>query len=234
MRLLLLSNSMNAGSGYLEHAIGWLMDHFAGVRTIAFVPYAAVRFGYDEYEERVAAALAPTGATVRSVHRSDDPVSIVESSDAVAVGGGNTFHLVHEMQRLGLVEAIRSKAAGGAPYAGWSAGSNVACPTLRTTNDMPIIEPRSFAALGLVAFQINPHYLDAHPDGHMGETREDRLLEFVRVNPDVPVVGLREGSAIQVRDGSASLVGPRRARIFHGEATPYEVEPDSSLDFLVR
>lgn len=234
MRLLLLSNSMNAGSGYLEHAADWLAEHFAGAGTVAFVPYAAVRFGYDEYEERVARALAHTGATVRSVHRDADPASAVRSSDAVAVGGGNTFHLAHEMQRLGLVEAIRERVAQGAPYAGWSAGANVASPTLRTTNDMPIIEPRSFDVLGLVPFQVNPHYLDAHPDGHMGETREERLLEFVRVNPDVFVIGLREGSALRMDDGSARLLGPRTARIFRGDAAPYEVEPGTSLDFLLR
>lgn len=233
MRLLLLSNSMNAGSGYLEHAAGWLADHFRGVRSVAFVPYAAVRFGYDEYEERVAAALAPAGVTVRSVHREADPTGVVREADAVAVGGGNTFHLVHEMHRLGLMTAIRHKVAGGAPYAGWSAGSNVACPTLRTTNDMPIIEPASFDVLGLVPFQINPHYLDAHPDGHMGETREDRLLEFVRVNPDVWVVGLREGSALRVDGGSVALLGPRPARIFRGEAVPREVEPGIPMDFLL-
>lgn len=224
---------MNAGSGYLEHAAGWLADHFGGVGSIAFVPYAAVRFGYDEYEERVAAALAHTGASVRSVHRSDDPASVVRACDAVAVGGGNTFHLVHEMQRLGLVEAIREKVTGGAPYAGWSAGSNVACPSLRTTNDMPIIEPASFDVLDLVPFQINPHYLDAHPDGHMGETREDRLLEFVRVDPDIRVIGLREGSALRIDGSSVALLGPRQARIFRGEATPYEVDPGSDLDFLL-
>jgi dipeptidase E len=234
MRLLLLSNSMNAGSGYLEHAADWLAEHFAGVGTVAFVPYAAVRFGYDEYEERVARALAHTGAAVRSVHRDADPASAVRSSDAVAVGGGNTFHLAHEMQRLGLVEAIRERARRGAPYAGWSAGANVASPTLRTTNDMPIIEPRSFDVLGLVPFQVNPHYLDAHPDGHMGETREERLLEFVRVNPDVFVIGLREGSALRLDEGSADLLGPRTARIFRGDAAPYEVEPGTSLDFLLR
>ena len=171
--------------------------------------------------------------SVRSVHRSPDPANAVREADAVAVGGGNTFHLVHSMYKHGLMAVVRDRVRAGVPFAGWSAGSNVACPTLRTTNDMPIIEPERFDALGFVPFQINPHYLDAHPDRHMGETREERLLEFTVVNPDVWVIGLREGSALRLSWDDLSLLGPRDARIFRGTAVPREVEPGTPIDFLM-
>lgn len=229
MHLLLLSNSRNPDSGYLEHARAWFAEFLAGVSTLAFVPYAAVRFSYDDYERAVSDALGDL-VTVRSVHHGD-PAEIVAESDAVAVGGGNTFHLLHEMHRLGLTGAIREGVRSGKPYCGWSAGSNVASPTIRTTNDMPIIEPPSFEALDFVSFQINPHYLDAHPDRHMGETREERLLEFCRVNPEVPVVGIREGSAILVQDKETQLLGTKSARIFRGADDPVEIEAGSMLQF---
>ncbi|NNE70451.1 MAG: dipeptidase PepE [Rhodothermales bacterium] len=229
MRLLLLSNSRNPDSGYLEHARDWFADFLRGVRRMAFVPYAAVRFSYDDYERAVAEALGDL-VEIRSVHHGV-PAQVVEECDAVAVGGGNTFHLLHEMARFELPGAIRKAVRDGKPYCGWSAGSNVASPTIRTTNDMPIIEPPSFEALELVPFQINPHYLDAHPDRHMGETREERLLEFCRVNPQVPVVGLREGSAILVDGGAPRLLGNRTARIFRGTDEPAELESGSTLEF---
>ncbi|MFT4606180.1 MAG: dipeptidase E [Rhodothermales bacterium] len=232
MNLLLLSNSRNPDSGYLAHARPWFSDFLAGAKTLAFVPYAAVRFGYDEYEKAVSDALGDL-VQVRSVHRGN-PADIVEECDAVAVGGGNTFHLLHQLYQFGLIERIRAAAAEGKPYCGWSAGSNIASPTIRTTNDMPIIEPPSFVALDLVPFQINPHYLDAHPDRHMGETREERILEFAKVNPSVPVIGLREGSAILRDANGARLLGSRSARIFKGPQPPAELDADSSLDFLLN
>ena len=230
MNLLLLSNSRNPDSGYLEHALPWFSDFLSGAKTLAFVPYAAITFGYDEYEEAVSDALGDL-VEVRSVHRGN-PSEVVEECDAVAVGGGNTFHLLHQLYHFGLIERIRAAVSAGKPYCGWSAGSNIASPTIRTTNDMPIIEPPSFDALDFVPFQINPHYLDAHPDKHMGETREQRLLEFATVNPDVPVIGLREGSAILRGAEGARLLGSRSARIFKGSEPPAELEPGSALDAL--
>jgi dipeptidase E len=231
MNLLLLSNSRNPGSGYLEHAREWVSKSFHGVKRVAFVPYAAVRFSYEDYEKSVADAFSTLDMEVVSVHKSADPADVVGSCDAVAVGGGNTFRLLERMYATGLMDAIRSGVKKGMPYAGWSAGSNVACPGLWTTNDMPIIEPPSMKALGLVPFQINPHYLDAHPDGHMGETREQRLLEFVRINREMPVVGLREGSALSVNGPDIRLLGSRSARIFHGADTPEELAPGARLNF---
>lgn len=231
-RLLLLSNSRNAGSGYLEHARSAISD-FLGpkVKTIAFIPYAAVRFSYDDYEAMVAGAIE--GYEVSSIHRNADPVDSIHSADAIAVGGGNTFHLVHLLYESGLIQLIRERVADGVPFMGWSAGSNIACPTLRTTNDMPIIEPPSFRTLELIPFQINPHYLDAHPDGHMGETREERLLEYLEVNPAMPVVGLREGSWLRREGERLDLFGERTMRLMRQGRPAEEIEPGSDLSFLL-
>ena len=180
MRLLLISNSTNAGEAYLEHPKREIQK-FLGRDTIEalFIPYAAVTFSYDDYEAKVNNRFAEIGHRVRSIHRYDDPQAAVEKAKAIIVGGGNTWKLVRMMHDQGLLPLIRQKVLGGTPYVGWSAGANVACPTLRTTNDMPITHPGTFDTLGLVPFQINPHYLDDHPANHGGETREQRIEEFI-------------------------------------------------------
>ena len=170
---------------------------------------------------------------VRSVHRESNPARAVRAAEAVVVGGGNTFALIRAMQQQGLVQAIRERAFDGMPYIGWSAGSNVACPTICTTNDMPIVEPASFIAAGLVKFQINPHYTDAHPDGHAGETREQRILEYIAANPETYVAGLREGCMLRVEGDRLSLIGNRPMRIFRCGTQPFEVHPDEDLSFLM-
>ncbi len=231
-RFLLLSTSRTSGTGYLEHAseqIGWLAG--TAKKKIAFVPYAAVRFSYDDYESMVAKGME--GHEIVSVHRYDDPLAAIDEADVVAVGGGNTFKLVHDLQHFGLMEVIREKAMAGMPYVGWSAGANVAAPTLSTTNDMPIIEPGSFQTLGLISAQINPHYLDAHPDGHMGETREERITEFTVLNPEMPVIGLREGSMLMIDGASMTLQGQIGARLFHGDSKPREIDPGEDVSFLL-
>ena len=214
MRALLLSNSTSPGHPYLAHARDWIAEAVGDARRVAFVPYAAVTFSYDEYVRRVREGLDGLGLEIEGVHTADDPVRAVAEAEAVFVGGGNTFHLLREMHRLGLVAAIRETVGAGAPYVGWSAGANVAGPTIRTTNDMPIVEPPSFDALGLVGFQINPHYTDAHPPGHQGETRAQRLAEFIAADPDVPVVGLPEGTALRLVGADVSLLGAERAVLF--------------------
>ncbi len=219
MPLLLLSNSTSPGRPYLAHARDWIAEVVGPARRVAFVPYAAVTFSYDDYAARVSQALDGLGLDVVGVHTADDPAEAVRQSEAVFVGGGNTFHLLRACARHGLVEAVRERVAEGAPYVGWSAGSNLACPTIRTTNDMPIVEPPSLDALGLVPVQVNPHYTDAHPDGHQGETRAQRLAEFVAANPDAPVVGLPEGTAVRVSGGDVRLLGDGAPRVFDG-ATP--------------
>ena len=222
-RLLLLSNSRDAEGRYLVHARTALAAHLAGAREIAFVPYAGVTVAWDEYTARVAGALAPLGIHVHGVHDDADPGAVLAGADAIAVGGGNTFHLLAELQRRGLVDVVRARAAEGTPYVGWSAGSVVACPTIRTTNDMPIVEPpRGLGALGLVGAQINAHFTDDHPPGFQGETRRQRLAEFVAANPGVTVVGLREGSWLTVDGPRVTLGGPHAAVVFAHDRDPEE------------
>ena len=212
MRLLLISNSTNAGEAYLEYPKRQIADFLAadGVKRVLFVPYAAVTFSYDDYQAKVAARFAEFGVEVDSVHRYDNPAEAVRRAEAIVVGGGNTFHLARTMQDQGLYEPIREAVlARGVPYVGWSAGSNMSCPTICTTNDMPIVEPLSFKALNLISFQINPHYLDAHPDGHAGETREMRIEEFLAANKGIRVAGLREGCMLRVEGDRVALIGSR-------------------------
>ena len=234
-RLLLLSNSRNPGKGFLEHAGDFICDFLGdGVRKIAFVPFAGVTITWDEYTEMVSKRYGELGYEIASVHSASDPVALVRDADAVAVGGGNTFHLLRTMAELGLVEAIRERVLAGAPYMGWSAGSNVASRTICTTNDMPIVEPPSFNALGLVPFQINPHYTEETLPNHGGETRADRLNEYTTANPGVVVVGLREGTMLRVEGTEVALLGQGDMKIFrHGEA-PREVAASDSLSFLME
>jgi dipeptidase E len=235
MRLLLISNSTNAGEGYLEHARGQISDFLGGkVKKALFVPYAAVSFSFDEYEEKVQKRFDEFDVKVDSLHRYDlkDKRKAVEDAEAIVVGGGNTFHLLKYLQQEDLIETVRHAVLDGTPYIGWSAGANVACPTICTTNDMPITEPDSFHAFNLVRFQINPHYLDAHPRGHAGETREMRIREFLVVNPYIYTVGLREGTMFRIENAQIQLLGPKNARIFMGDQEPLELAPGDDFDFL--
>jgi dipeptidase E len=235
MRLLLISNSTNPGEGYLAYPIHRIND-FLGKKAdnIVFIPYAAVTFSFDEYEEKVNARFAEIGRRVTGVHRFANPVEAVENADAIIVGGGNTWQLVKMLQEKGLMKPLRKKVKQGAPYIGWSAGSNIACPTLRTTNDMPIVEPAKFKTLKLVPFQINPHYLDDHPANYGGETRETRIREFIEVNRDIYVVGLRESTMLRIENGGIQLIGPRRARVFKYGQPPLEFSGEDDLSFLLQ
>ena len=233
MKLLLISNSTNAGEAYLQYPIGQIASFLEGVKEIAFVPYAAVTFSYAEYEAKVQARFDEIGIKVRSVHRAKDPRKMIREAEAICVGGGNTFALTKKMQEQGLIQAIRSKIAKGTPYVGWSAGSNVTCPTICTTNDMPIVQPESFKAIGAVKFQINPHYLDANLEGHAGETREQRILEYIKANPRRWVVGLREGCMLKYVDGKLELIGSRPMRIFKYGVETFEVNSGDDLSFLL-
>jgi dipeptidase E len=233
-KLLLISNSTNAGEPYLGWPRPFITDFLktTGVKNILFIPFAGVNLSaesveksYDVYEQRVKAVFDELGYGIYSIHHEAYPIAAVERAEAIAVGGGNTFHLVYMLHRLGLVPVIRSRALEGIPYMGWSAGANVACPTLRTTNDMPIIQPASFDTFDLVPFQINPHYLDANPEGHGGETRQQRIEEFLAVNRNITVVGLREASLIQVEGERCELKGSRPMRLFNYGQEPRELEP---------
>ncbi len=235
MRLLLISNSTNPGEGYLEYPKNQIKKFLGEKATNAiFIPYAAVTFSFDEYEEKVNSRFAEIGHHVTGIHRFINPVEAIENADAIVVGGGNTWQLVKMLQEKGLMKVIRKKVKKGTPYIGWSAGSNIACPSLSTTNDMPIVEPQKFKTLKLVPFQINPHYLDDHPANHGGETREMRIREFIEVNRDLYVVGLRESTMLLVEDDEMELIGPRKARIFRYDQEPMELSNEDDLNFLLQ
>lgn len=232
MKLLLLSNSTNPGDTYLNHARPWISGFLeTGIKTIAFIPFAGVTIKPSEYTSKVKSALEPIGYTILPVPENETAPSVIRQADAIAVGGGNTFRLLKTLQQWNLIGTIRDEVLSGKPFIGWSAGSNVAAPTIKTTNDMPIVQPDSFTAIGLVPFQINPHYLDAHPDHHMGETREQRLLEFLEENQSVTVIGLREGSALSVNQTRVTLLGPKTARLFRHSIQQTELPVGASWNF---
>jgi dipeptidase E len=235
MRLLLISNSTNAGEAYLDYPKHEIKKFLGDkVKKVLFIPYAAVTFSFDEYQKKVQDRFSEIGYEVDSIHHYDydKKKQAIKDAEAIVVGGGNTFHLTKLMQQQDLLETIRYECLKGKPYVGWSAGSNVTCPTICTTNDMPIVEPESFHAINLIRFQINPHYLDANPDGHAGETREQRINEYLVANPYIYVVGLREGTMLKIDNAKVELIGPRNARVFkHGEE-PRELATGDDFDFL--
>ncbi|MDZ7738186.1 MAG: dipeptidase PepE [Bacteroidales bacterium] len=235
MRLLLISNSTNAGEEYLDYPKHEIRS-FLGEKPVKalFIPYAAVTFSFSDYEEKVRKRFNEVGHDIESIHNSPDPLKAIKDADAIVVGGGNTWQLLKMIIENKLIEPIRKKVQGGTPYIGWSAGSNMACPSIRTTNDMPVVEPESFSAFNLIPFQINPHYLDANPDGHAGETRQQRIEEFLVVNPGIYVAGLREGTMLLLEDGKLSLVGPRKLRLFRKGDKPVELEKSDDLSFLLK
>ena len=203
MKLLLISNSTNPGEAYLDYPKKNIREFLGNkAKNAIFIPYAAVTFSYDEYEEKVNNRFAEIGHQVTGIHRFINPIEALENAEAIVVGGGNTWKLVKTLQEKSLMKVIKKQVKKGIPYIGWSAGSNIACPTLRTTNDMPIVEPKKFKTLRLVPFQINPHYLDDNPANHAGETREMRIREFIEINRQTYVVGLREGTMLLLRDNA--------------------------------
>lgn len=230
-RLLLISNSTNHGQGYLDHVLAEIDDFLGPVRRLVFVPFALK--DREGYGAKAAERLAAIGVEVRTLAADEAGLKMAREAESVFTGGGNTFRLLKTLQESGLLPILRERVLAGMPYIGSSAGTNIAAPTIRTTNDMPIVEPPSFEALGLVPFQINPHYLDADPGStHMGETREERLLQFHEEN-ETPVVGIREGAWIRVEGDRATLGGARGARIFRREQEPEERAAGAALDDLL-
>ena len=203
--LLLLSSSRVGETAYLDHALTMIKAKLNGVTELLFIPYAGVTVNYDDYTAMVQNALSKIDVKVRGIHQYDDPNSAINQAKAIAVGGGNTFHLLHQLYQNNLIAPIQHKVAQGMPYIGWSAGSNVAGLSIRTTNDMPIIEPESFNAVQLVDFQLNPHYTDHNPPGHNGETRAQRLAEFMILNPTTPIVAIVEGTALDIKKNTMTL-----------------------------
>src|SRR5215831_8075176 len=232
MRLMLISNSTQHGTGYLDHCADAIAAFLGrAVRRVTFVPYAL--FDRDAYAAKARARFEAMGYGFDSVHDfPGGPVRAIEQAEALFIGGGNTFRLLDVLWREDLIETIRLRVRrDGMPYIGASAGTNVAGPSIRTTNDMPIVEPPTFAALDLVPFNINPHYQDPLPGStHMGETREQRIAEFHEENT-APVVGLREGAWLRVDSGAVVLEGANGARLFQRGQPPIELVSGDRVDF---
>ena len=230
-RLLLISNSTVHGRGYLDHVEAEIKDFVGGRTRTVFIPYAL--HDRQAYCAQADSRLRTFGLEFTSVHDVSNASREIEHSQIIFIGGGNTFRLLYEIQKNQLIEPIRHAVGSGALFIGSSAGSIVACPSLKTTKDMPVVQPMSFEALGLVPFQISPHYLD--PDAtstHMGETQEQRILQFLEENEEA-VIGLREGSFLRIEDEAVMLKGPHSARIFRRGTPPVEVSSGTNLNDLL-
>jgi dipeptidase E len=230
MKILALSSSRVGNGGFLEAAL-LPIKNFLGEKplSISFVPFASVEKDYEEYAAMVTQAFNDLPYTIRLV-RPGSAKETIESSDVVMVGGGNTFKLLHDIYIDDLLGLIREKIKSGAHYIGWSAGANIAGRTISTTNDMPIIQPQSFEAFGFFPFQINPHYINQKQENHNGETRDQRIAEFIKLNPSVPVVGLPEGTALQLQGNMLRIIGERKAAIFHADEQGSVVRRETALN----
>lgn len=232
-QILIASTSTVHGSGYLEYLLDSLKVHFKNANTVLFIPYARPGgISHQDYTEIVRIAFSKINKAVKGIHEFDNPKDAIKSAEAIFTGGGNTFVLVNQLYKNNLMSELRSTIESGTPYLGTSAGSNICGLTIGTSNDMPIIYPPSFNALALIPFNINPHYLDPEPSStHMGETRETRIIEFHEFNSQ-PVIGLREGSYLEVKGSKIVLMGPLKARVFEKNRQPYELETMSDLSSL--
>jgi len=234
-RLLLLSNSTLHPTGYLEYAAHHISTFLraSDVKEVLFVPYALR--GQDGYAAKARTAFQAWGFQLSSIHQAADPAQAAATAQAIFIGGGNTFQLLTGLYEHGLIEVIRRRVLEeGVPYIGSSAGTNVSTVSINTTNDMPIVYPPSFQALGLVPFNINPHYIDTDPAStHKGETREERLLQYHEVPGSPPVLALREGSILSVEGDKAELVGDLPARLFRPGQATQECPPGHDFSFLL-
>jgi dipeptidase E len=234
MKLLLISNSTMVGKPYLEYPKHEIKK-FLGKKpvTAVMIPYSAVTLSYDEYCERVEKRFAELGHHIAGLHTFPDPLKAIEEAEAIVIGNGNTWTLARKLHDKKLMNPIRERVFNGTPYIGWSAGLNIAGPTLRTTNDMPIVDPHGFECVGLVPFQINPHYTEENIRDHAGETREQRLEEFIKINTSTYVVGLREGTMLKLEHGKLKLIGDKPCRIFKNGIEPFELTSKDDLTFLM-
>jgi len=234
-RLLLLSNSTNPGESYLNWPKSHIKDFLGGeVKKILFIPFAAVTISFDEYYSAVSEPLKVLGYQTESIHHLEKIEGIIQNYDAVMIGGGNTFRLASLLQEQKLLDPIREAVEHGLPYIGWSAGSNITCPTIMTTNDMPIVEPESFRALNLIPFQLNPHYTEATLPNHGGESREMRINEFTTVNQDSYVVGLPEGSLLRQEGTQLFFVGKGNCKVFHHNVSPQLFKDGDDMSWLLN
>jgi len=234
-RLLLLSNSTTPKTGFLGHAIGTISDFLGSdVTEVLFIPYATVIESYDNYASRIREVFRAKDYRLTSIHECHDSIEAVNKAQAIVIGGGNTFRLLRCLYDERLLKAIRNRVNLGMPYIGSSAGANVACPTIKTTNDMPIVWPPSAEALDLIPFQINPHYIDTDQTGFHGETRAQRITEFTHLNPDIHVVGLPEGGMIRIEGSMIQLLGCEMAMVFLAGAEPAAYRSLQFLEKLLR
>lgn len=233
-KLLLLGNSQNPGQEFLEHARDQIRELLGDqANPVLFIPFASVLTSYDDFTSRVRAGLGEIGYAVQSLHQAGDLHHAIRDAQAIVVGGGNTFHLLNALYQNDILAEIKERANAGVPYIGWSAGANIACPSIKTTNDMPIVEPPSFEALDLVPFQINPHFIDARLPGDPAESRAERLTEFVEVNPNCYVVALREGTMLRVEGSAVQSFGTQKVCVFVKGKAPADYSPNDSLEFLL-
>jgi dipeptidase E len=232
-KLIIASTSTLHGGNYMEYLLPILKEHFKGCQSLVFIPYARPGgISHDDYTKKVADTFSTINIIVKGVHEFSDPVEAVANAEALFTGGGNTFLLVTQLYKTGVMTALQTAVNNGTPYLGSSAGSNICGLTMQTTNDMPIIYPPSFKTLGFINFNLNPHYLDPQPGStHMGETRETRIKEFHQFNSQ-PVLGLREGSWLEVHGSKVVLKGELPARLFTQAKEPEELEAGSDLSWL--
>ncbi len=231
--LIIASTSTVHGSGYLEYLLDELVLFFKDANTIVFIPYARPSgISHEDYTMKAREAFKKIHKNVKGIHEFENPIEAIQNAEAIFTGGGNTFVLLYQLYKNNLLKPLKKSVLKGTPYLGTSAGSNICGLTINTTNDMPIVYPPSFKALSFMPFNINPHYLDPIPNNkHMGETRETRIKEFHAYHTQ-PVIGLREGSWLQVTETSIKLKGPLTARVFEYNKTPYEIESGTELKDL--
>lgn len=231
---LLLSNSTMPGGEFFDWPRRFVQPFFAATAdNLIFVPFAAVTISYDDYSSRVKTAFSSIELQIKSIHEFADAKAAISAASGIIVGGGNTFALLARMYESDILDTIRDRVNRGVPYVGWSAGANVACPTIMTTNDMPIIQPPRFAALNLVPFQVNPHYHELKFEGQGGETRKERLEEYVHMNPGVRVVGLPEGTLIRRNDDKLALEGKGTARLYEHGKDVRSIDAGSDISFML-
>jgi dipeptidase E len=230
--LIIASTSTVYGGEYLDYLTEEMAELFKDTEEVIFIPYARPGgISHDEYTAKAATVFQKINKKLVGLHTFNNPVEALKNAKGVFTGGGNTFVLVRALYRLELMQPLREAIFNGLPYLGTSAGSNICGVSMQTTNDMPIVYPPSFKTLGVIPFNINPHYLDPNPNSkHMGETRETRIAEFHTQNT-IPVVGLREGSWLRVKGDEVILKGALEARVFEQGKTPYEIETGTSLNF---
>ncbi len=232
-QILIASTSTVHGSGFLDYLLEPLKVHFKDIDTILFIPFARPGgMSHEAYTNMVQLAFSKIGKTVKGLHEFEKPTEAIKNAKGIFTGGGNTFVLVDQLYKINVLDTLKTVIESGTPYLGTSAGSNICGLTIGTSNDMPIAYPKSFQTLGVVPFNINPHYLDPDPSStHMGETRETRIQEFHHFNSQ-PVVGLREGSYLEVIGSKITLKGSLDARVFEKNKTPYEIKSESELSDL--